>query len=132
MAEAAGTDGDPSILLVEDDPELAATLERYLTARGRHVTVAESGEQAAVFLHAGMRPGLIILDINLPGETGWDLVRDDAFAAAGSPPVVVATATDVSPGRLREIGAAGYLPKPFPLATLLATIDRFLPGTARP
>jgi DNA-binding response OmpR family regulator len=131
VTEGPDTEGDQSILLVEDDADLATTLERYLTAHGRQVTIAESGEQAALLLRAGMRPGLVLLDINLPGESGWDLIRDEAFAAAGSPPVVVATATDVSPSRLREIGAAGYLPKPFPIDTLLATVDRFLSEGAR-
>ena len=130
MAEVLTTDEDPSILLVEDDPDLAATLERYLTAHRRKVAVAESTEAATLLLQAGLRPGLVILDINLPGETGWDLLRSDAYCDAGSPSVVVASATDVSPGRLREIGAAGYLPKPFPIDTFLATVDRFAPQVA--
>ena len=75
---------------------------------------------------AGLRPALVLLDINLPGDTGWDLLRGPALAAAGSPPVVVASATTVSPRRLAEFGVAGYLPKPFPLETLVATIERLL------
>ena len=69
---------------------------------------------------------MLILDINLPGETGWALLRDPALAAAGSPPVVVATATAINPSRLREFNVAGYLPKPFPLETLVSTIERLL------
>ena len=44
--------------------------------------------------------------------------------AAGSPPVIVASAMAVSPARLREFGVAGYLPKPFALDTLRSTLDR--------
>ena len=75
---------------------------------------------------ADFGPILVLLDINLPGDTGWSVLRSDAFAAAGRPPVVVASAMSVSPARLREFGVAGYLPKPFALDTLRSTIDRLL------
>jgi DNA-binding response OmpR family regulator len=113
-----------SVLLVEDDPTLATTLDRYLTARGYEVQVAGSVEEAERQLDGGLRPGVVILDVNLPGDTGWALMRGTSLVAAGSPPVVMATATAVSPSRLRESGAAGYLPKPFALETLTATIER--------
>ena len=86
--------------------------------------VAGSVEDAERRLGHGLRPDIVILDVNLPGDTGWALMRGDALAAAGSPPCVIATATAVSPSRLRESGAAGYLPKPFALETLTTTIDR--------
>ena len=76
-------------------------------------------------LRGGLRPRLVLLDLNLPGDTGWDLLRGDAIAAAGSPPVVITSATVVSPKRLTEFGVAGYLPKPFPLETLVSTVERF-------
>jgi DNA-binding response OmpR family regulator len=130
---SAGTDESHSrgpILLVEDDSVLAEVLERYLTAHRHRVTVADSTEEATRLLESGLRPGLVILDINLPGESGWALMRDAAYADSGAPPVVVATATHVSTNRLREFGVAGYLPKPFPTETLLATVDRLLAGVA--
>ncbi len=69
---------------------------------------------------------MVLLDLNLPGDTGWDLLRGDAIAIAGSPPVVITSATVVSPKRLTEFGVAGYLPKPFPLETLVSTVDRLI------
>ena len=69
---------------------------------------------------------MVLLDINLPGETGWSVLRSEAFEAAGRPPVVVASAMSVSPARLREFGIAGYLPKPFGLDTLRSTIERVI------
>jgi len=115
-----------SILIVEDDEPLRSTLARHLRAHGYGVIETGSAEGALASLHAGHRPGLLILDINLPGETGWSLLRDPALAAAGSPPVVVATATTINPSRLREFNVAGYLPKPFALDTLVSTIERLL------
>jgi DNA-binding response OmpR family regulator len=64
--------------------------------------------------------------VNLPGDNGWDLVRSPAMRQAGPPPVVIASAVTVSPRRLAEFGIAGYLPKPFPLETLLQTVQRLL------
>jgi DNA-binding response OmpR family regulator len=125
MDEAA--EGDRSVLLVEDDAELAETLERYLSARRLSVTAVGSAEDALRMLRSGLRPGIVILDINLPGRTGWDLLRDPAYRESGAPPVVVATATAVAPRRLREFRVAGFLPKPFPIAALTAAIDRILP-----
>ena len=114
------------VLLIEDDEPLSAILSTYLQARGYEVTVSATAEAAQSALSGGLRPDIVLLDINLPGETGWSVVRSDALTTAGSPPVVVASAMSVSPDRLREYGVAGYLPKPFALETLRSTIDRLL------
>lgn len=124
MSEAA-TNGS-HLLLVEDDESLGGLLSAHLRARGYAVTVAPTAEAARDLLAGGGQPDLLLLDINLPGETGWSLLRSDAFAAAGRPPVIVASAMSVSPARLREFGVAGYLPKPFALDTLRSTIERLL------
>jgi DNA-binding response OmpR family regulator len=113
-----------TILIVEDDDPLREILARHLRARGHRIHEAASAEAAGEALRAGLRPGLVLLDINLPGETGWSLVRGNALALAGDPPVIVASATTVDPRRLREHRVAGYLPKPFPLQTLLEAIER--------
>lgn len=114
----------PVVLMVEDDESLCRIVSRYLRGRGYKVEVSDSAEAAEVALGRGVRPDLILLDLNLPGDTGWDLVRGGAIAEAGSPPVVIASATAVSPKRLAEFGVAGYLPKPFPLETLVAIVER--------
>ena len=115
-----------TILLVEDDEPLRSTLARHLQGVGHDVVQVDSTEDAAARLRAGLRPAIVLLDINLPGETGWSLLRGPHVAAAGSPPVVVTSATAISPRRLREYEIAGYLPKPFPLETLRSTVDRLL------
>jgi DNA-binding response OmpR family regulator len=116
-----------SILLVEDDEALRSILARHLRARGYEVEEADSTEAARRILGSGSRPSAVVLDINLPGETGWSLLRDsEALSAAGDPPVVVASATTISPRRLEEFGVAGYLPKPFALETLISTLERLL------
>jgi CheY-like chemotaxis protein len=127
MTDAPSTTPRPSaapILLVEDDDPLREILARHLRARGHEIHEAASAEDAVEVLQAGLRPGLVLLDINLPGDTGWSLLRGPTLAAAGNPPVIVASATTIDPRRLREYDVAGYLPKPFPLQTLLEAIER--------
>jgi CheY-like chemotaxis protein len=123
---------DPAVLLVEDDEGLRRILARHLALHGYTVAEAATAEDAVRSLAEGERPDVVLLDINLPGATGWDLVRGPALSQAGSPPVVVATAVTMNPRRLAELGVAGYLPKPFALETLLDTLDRLVhPMTRR-
>jgi DNA-binding response OmpR family regulator len=134
--ESDASDGPPvdpaaPILLVEDDEGLRPILARHLRHQGYLVTEAGSAEEADAFMRAGLRPNLFVLDVNLPGDTGWDLLRSPAMRVAGSPPVIIASAVTVRPRQLAEFSVAGYLPKPFPLETLLQTVERLL-DTDRP
>jgi DNA-binding response OmpR family regulator len=124
--EPPSSEGSVAILVVEDDDGLRPILARHLRHQGFLVTEAASAEEAGAALLAGLRPALLVLDLNLPGDTGWDLLRSPAMESAGSPPVIIASAISVSPRRLAEFGIAGYLPKPFPLETLLQTVERLL------
>jgi len=119
-------EGNKRILIVEDDDSLRRIVSRHLHARGYEVDEVRSAEAAAMALQKGSRPGIVLLDLNLPAGTGWDLLREPALAAAGSPPVVITSATTVSPRRLAESGCAGYLSKPFSLDVLVATIERLV------
>ena len=114
------------VLLVEDDESLRQVLARHLALKGFRVAEAASAEAAADQLADGLLPALVLLDLNLPGRTGWDLLRSTSLAEAGHPPVVVTTATAVQPRQLREFDIAGYLPKPFAMETLVATVERFV------
>jgi DNA-binding response OmpR family regulator len=114
------------LLFVEDDESLRRIVARHLRGKGYVVEDVGSAEDAVRALEAGVPPSLVLLDLNLPGDTGWDLLRGPALAAAGSPPVVIASATTVNPKRLEEFRVAGYLPKPFPLETLVDTVERLL------
>jgi DNA-binding response OmpR family regulator len=120
------SEGSRRVFIIEDDESLRQIVSRHLRAQRYEVDEAASAEGAASALEHGLRPDIVILDLNLPGDTGWDLLRGPAMAAAGSPPVIITSATTVSPRRLAEFGCAGYLPKPFPLETLVATVDRLL------
>jgi DNA-binding response OmpR family regulator len=115
-----------TVLLVEDDVNLSRIVARHLRGQGYDVAEAASAEEASDRITGGLRPGVVLLDLNLPGDTGWDLLRGTTLASAGSPPVVITSATSVSPSRLASFHVAGYLPKPFPLETLEAIVARLL------
>src|SRR5262245_26782011 len=117
---------DAPLLLVEDDESLRLIVARHLRSHGFTVEEVTSTEEATARLADGCRPSLVLLDLNLPGGTGWDLLRGSALAEAGAAPVVVTRATTVSPKRLAEFHVAGYLPKPFPLETLVQTVERVI------
>jgi DNA-binding response OmpR family regulator len=112
------------VLFVEDDGALAGIVIRHLRARGHDARAVASAEEALDLVRSGFRPTVVLLDINLPGASGWDLLRSGGLRAAGSPPVYVVSATSVPPARLREFGVAGFLPKPFAVPTLVEIVER--------
>lgn len=116
------------ILLVEDDEVLCDLVHRNLEARGHEVSIAMDAQKALMFLRATTYD-LIVLDINLPDQTGWDVLRSALSEGYIKPlmlegqseklPVVVLSAVRVGPGRLAEFHPLAYLPKPFPMDALL-------------
>jgi DNA-binding response OmpR family regulator len=117
---------DGPVLLVEDEAVLREALADALRRHGIETVEAGSAEDASERFARGLRPGLVFLDLNLPGGSGWDLLRAELAPSADRPPVVILTALTVDPARLRRFEVDGYLPKPFALATFLATARRFL------
>src|SRR5258707_9821850 len=116
------------ILLVADDDVLRILLQRNLEARHRQVCVAADAQSALTFLRT-IRFDLVILDINLPDQTGWEILRvgqrDGCLQAReldnemAKLPVVIVSAVRISLARLKEFPLLAYLPKPFPIEALL-------------
>ena len=125
-SEQTPSGGQPAarVLLIEDDLPLASIVSKHLKARGHETRVAASAEEATEIIRAGYRPTIVLLDINLPGDSGWSFLRIGGLDAVGKPPVFVVSATNVPPSRLREFGCAGYLPKPFAVTTLIEIVER--------
>jgi DNA-binding response OmpR family regulator len=109
-----------TILLVEDEPRLRRTLARSLQGRDFRVTEATTAAEAVTAV-LGAPFDLMLLDVNLPDATGWDVLRE-LRAKGREVPVVVLSAVPPSPARVREFKPFGVLHKPFPMDALLRLI----------
>jgi len=109
---AALADDAPHLLVVDDDRGIRNLLSRFLVAEGYRVTTAETAADARAKLE-GLRFDLLILDVMMPGETGFDLARD--LRASSSVPIIMLTARDEKKDRIEglTIGADDYVAKPF-------------------
>lgn len=115
-----------SILVVEDDGALARTMTRNLHARGYTARAASTVAEAAA-LAAEERPTLILLDIDLPDGSGWDILR--TLSVSGSPVAAIAMSALRPNERLcREFAVVGSLEKPFPMEALLRLVARYADG----
>jgi two-component system, OmpR family, response regulator MprA len=117
------------ILIVEDDPRLAATLQRVLVAEGHDVEAAGDGNEA--LRRARDRPfDLVVLDIMLPGLDGISVCK--RLRATGPIPILLLTALGGTEERVRGLdsGADDYLVKPFAYEELLARTRALLRRTA--
>ena len=108
------------VLLVEDEPALRRIIARNLTTRGLDVAEAGTVGEALTALNFGT-PDLILLDINLPDRSGWDVLRDLQRRHIAVPTIVV-SAVRVSQSRLDEFQPMAFLPKPFSIDALLRLV----------
>jgi len=110
-----------TMLVVDDEPDLTDMLEAYMSKQGFHVICSTNTSQARETIQAESID-IMILDINMPGESGLDLLRslqpDNKF------PVILLTANAEIVDRVvgLELGADDYLGKPFDLRELLARV----------
>jgi DNA-binding response OmpR family regulator len=119
------------VLLVEDEVKLAVSLKRQLDRAGYTVEMLNDGQQACD-AQISSQYALVILDLNLPGKDGLDVLRA-LRARADSTPVLILSARDSVKDRVRglRLGADDYLIKPFDSAELLARIERVLARSGR-
>ena len=113
------------ILIIDDDASIRSSLEKILTENGYHLVVAADGDSAqAEFAQAD----LLILDLNLPIQDGWDILGD---VSAGYPllPVIVITGLADQLEERSIPGASAFLEKPIEVPALLQTIEHLLNRT---
>ena len=114
------------ILLVEDDRLVLSTLSRGLSGAGYSVSTAESVDDAEAFLAGGERPDLVILDVNMPGRSGLELV--ERLRSFDHIPFMLLTAYSDHEivDRAAACGALGYLMKPVDTPQLVPAIKAAL------
>lgn len=121
------------ILIAEDDASLSRTLRDNLSLEGFDVEWASDGN-AAIQAFDACAPDLVLLDIGLPGQTGFDLCR--RWRNRGTP-IIMVTAKGRKEDKLKafSLGVDDYITKPFELQELLARVRAVLrrsrPGTER-
>ena len=121
-----------TVLVVEDDPTVLETISICFSLQWPHaqVVTAESGEKALDLAQLEL-PDLVILDINLPGISGYETLR--RLREFSDVPVLVLTARDSDVDKVRglELGADDYVTKPFSHIELLARLRAILRRTRR-
>lgn len=116
------------VVLVDDEDVFRRVIAKSLMARGIDIRQAATAEQAIQTV-LEVHPDLLLLDINLPDQTGWDVLRDLRQRGVIVPTIVL-SAIRINPNRLREFQPLAYLPKPFPLDALLRLVVGPRPGPA--
>jgi two-component system phosphate regulon response regulator OmpR len=124
-------DDAPHLLLVDDDRRIRDLLSRFLCGEGYRVTTAMSAKDARAKL-LGLNFDLLILDVMMPGETGFDLAR--FIRTSSQVPIVMLTARHEAEARIEglQIGADDYVAKPFEPRELVLRIGNILKRSAPP
>jgi two-component system alkaline phosphatase synthesis response regulator PhoP len=116
------------ILVVDDDKQIVRILQSYLTQEGMNVLVAYDGEEALHVIRRE-RPDCVVLDLMLPGRSGWDLTRliraDEQLTAI---PILMLTARIDDSDKIvgLELGADDYVTKPFNPKEIVARVRAIL------
>jgi CheY-like chemotaxis protein len=114
-----------TVLVVDDEPDLLEVTRFVLESEGFGVETASNGEEALKLLRVGRRPGVVLLDLMMPGMSGWMFLDEIAkIPALSRIPIVVLTAG----GPLGVDGAVEVLRKPLDLELLLEAVERHASG----
>lgn len=113
------------LLLVEDDLEVAETLDDFLTDEGFQIVMARNGKEALAQLRGGLRPSAILLDLVMPEMDGWQFrkeqVADETLRGIAT---IIFTATAPRPGSTPEMPGVEFMRKPIDGDELLHTVRR--------
>ena len=118
----------PKILVIDDNPNLQKLVRVNLVARGYHVLIAPDGERGLKLAQLE-HPNLILLDLMMPGMSGWDVLM---FLKTNRKlqkiPVIIMTATVPQDQEYKfpSMRTAGYLVKPFVVDELLHKVKQVL------
>ncbi|WP_426572361.1 response regulator transcription factor [Aquihabitans sp. McL0605] len=118
--------GETTVVVVEDDANIAGLVDLYLRDAGFRVSLADRGEKALDLIRA-RQPNLVILDVGLAGDLdGFDVCR--SLRTHSQVPILMLTARDGEDDRIRgfEVGADDYLIKPFSPRELVVRVQAIL------
>jgi DNA-binding response OmpR family regulator len=110
------------VLIIEDETALAGIISRNLRVRGFDTRSVETAE-AAILSMSEEWPDALVLDINLPDDTGWEVLRRLGPESRSRLHVVVISAAPISQKRLTEFQPAHSFVKPFPIDALVRALS---------
>ncbi len=114
---------DCTILVVDDDPSILTVVADFLDMEGYPVATATNGAEALAVVESTSKPPcLVLLDMRMPVLDGWGFVRA-LQERSRALPVLVMTAAQDARRWADEVGAAGYVAKPFDLSDLLSAVE---------
>ncbi|HAA45797.1 MAG: response regulator receiver protein [Halomonas sp. 54_146] len=116
------------VLVVDDEPNIVLSIEFLMEQAGFEVVTAEDGEQALARVNDS-QPDLLLLDISLPGISGFDVLeRLRSEAATAQLPIIMLTAhgRDVEREKGMALGADDYITKPFSTQALVEKVKALL------
>jgi len=119
-----------TIVVVEDQPDSLKLLTTLLTIKGHRVIGLASGDTLADVVRGQPTPDLVLLDIQLPGRDGYELLEELKTLPARSWKVVALTAHALPEDRerARAAGFDGYITKPIDVRTFPAEVAKYLGG----
>jgi two-component system response regulator FixJ len=121
-----------AIVVVDDDDSIWRAAQRMLNAAGFRAETFASAE-SLLESDAAHRAACLVLDIHLPGLSGFELCRELVRSGFRQPPVIFITGqTFVARAQAEALGAAAYLPKPFAGRALVAAVTGAVVGVGRP
>ena len=118
-----------SVLIVEDDRNIAELLQMYLEKEGYAVTIAADGGQGLA-KYRSIKPDLVLLDVMMPVMDGWSVCK--AIRAESTTPIIMLTAKSEIDDKVSGLkaGADDYITKPFEMKEVLARIEALLRRTS--
>jgi DNA-binding response OmpR family regulator len=115
----------PTVLVVDDDMPILLLMRSVLREFGFSVATASSGEEALSVVRSE-KPALVLVDMNMPGMSGLDVIRA-LRAEFDRLPILILSGHPVSKSELERFQADGAVQKPFDLPALIAQIRAHLP-----
>jgi urea transport system substrate-binding protein len=114
-----------TILIIEDEDDILFTLSDFLIFEGYNVSTATNGLLAMEILKTSVVPDLILLDMKMPVMNGWEFASAFHDKYGEISPIVVMTAAREAKARANDIGAVGWIEKPFDLDVFLKKVKTF-------
>lgn len=121
---------EPEVLIVEDDPVLVDVIERNLAARGLGMRSAAGVAAALAALEEGC-PSVVVLDVDLPDGSGWEVLRALRRRGCRDTQPIVITGLRPNQRLVRELDCVAVLEKPFPIGSLVRLVQAYMSAADR-